>query len=225
MYSMIFRTTVMFFLVMFVMRLMGKKNLGEFQPSDLVSTILISNLTSLVIEAPELPLLFSIVPILLIMCYEIFVSLAIKKSEKIANITQGRSMVLINGGVINQQTMNDLRFTVDDVLEAMRGKDIFYLEEVCLAIVETTGAVNIYPDPNAKTNIKKSKTPQCAVVIDGKLEAENLMLTGFDEGKVTEILSRCNADMSKVLLLLLDGDGQYNLTLKSVSSSFLGKGK
>lgn len=214
MYSMIFRTTAMFFLVMFAMRLMGKKNLGEFQPSDLVSTILISNLTSMAIEAPELPLLFSVGPILLITCYEIFVSLAIKKSEKIANITQGRAMVLIQSGVINQQTMKDLRFTVDDVLEGMRDKDIFYLEEVCLAIVETTGAVNIYPDPNAQTNIKKSSIPQCAVVIDGKLEEDNLQITGFPQSKVDSILEKCHTSINRVLLLMLDGNGAYNLTLK-----------
>ena len=82
MISVIFRTTIMFVLVMFVLRIMGKKNLGEFQPSDFVSTMLISNLTSIVIEAPELPLMYSVVPILLIMCYEIFTSILAKKNEK-----------------------------------------------------------------------------------------------------------------------------------------------
>ena len=84
MISMVIRTTIMFFLVMFSIRIMGKKSLGEFQPSDLVSVMLISNLTSIVIEAPELPILYSIVPILLIMCYEVFMSVAVRKSEKIA---------------------------------------------------------------------------------------------------------------------------------------------
>ena len=84
MVSIVIRTTVMFFLVMFSLRIMGKKNLGEFQPSDFVSTMLISNLTSIVIEAPELPMLYSIIPILLIVCFEIFVSIVAKKNEKIA---------------------------------------------------------------------------------------------------------------------------------------------
>ena len=214
MYSMIFRTTVMFFLIMFVMRMMGKKNLGEFQPSDLVSTILISNLTSLVIEAPELPLLYSIVPIILIMCYEIFSSLAVKKSKKIAQLAQGKAMVLIQSGIINQKTMHQLRFTIDDVLEAMRSKDIFYLEEVALAIVETTGAVNIYPDPNAQTNIQKSPIPSCAVVIDGEIDQDNLTITRFSKEKVYNILEKNHVDISRILVMMLDGDMKYNIVLK-----------
>ncbi|MEG1972992.1 MAG: DUF421 domain-containing protein [Oscillospiraceae bacterium] len=179
MFSIIFRTVIMFALIIFTMRIMGKKNLGEFQPSDLVSTILISNLTSLVIEAPELPLINSIIPILLIMCIEVFISVYVKKSEHFAHMIQGKSMILIQNGVINQQTMQDLRFSVDDVLESMRGKDVFYLEEVCLAIVETTGVVNIYKDPNANTNIKKSPIPALPVIVDSRIIYENLAITGF----------------------------------------------
>ena len=168
MLSMVFRTTIMFFLVMFSLRLMGKKSLGEFQPSDLVSTMLISNLTSIVIEAPELPVLYSVVPILLIMCYEVFVSMAAKKNDRLAAITQGKIKILVKNGIINQKVMKELRFTVNDILEAMRGKDIFYLEEVNLAIVETNGTVNIYPDPKAQTNLEKAVIPPFAIIKDGK---------------------------------------------------------
>ncbi|MBR5520816.1 MAG: DUF421 domain-containing protein [Oscillospiraceae bacterium] len=214
MISVILRTTVMFILVMFSLRMMGKKNLGEFQPSDLVSTMLISNLTSIVIEAPELPVLYSIVPIILIMSYEVFTSVAVRKSENIARISQGKSMVLVNNGIIDQKVMSDLRFTVKDVLEAMRSKDIFYLEEVKIAIVETTGAVNIYPDPNAQSNIKKATIPPFDVISDGKLKTENLKITGITEEKISKILTKEKTELSNVLLMLADGDGQYNITLK-----------
>ena len=213
MFSLIVRTAVMFIIVMFSLRIMGKKNLGKFQPSDLVSTMLISNLTSIVIEAPELPMLYSIVPILLIMCFEVFISVAVRKSSKIARLSQGKSMILINNGVINQQTMADLRFTVNDVLEAMRSKDIFYLEEVKMAIVETTGTVSIYPDPNAKTNIDKADIPPFDVITDGKINKENMALTGITEEKIHKILEKEKADINRVLLLLADGNCSYNLTL------------
>ena len=127
MISIILRTTLMFFLVMFVLRLMGKKNLGEFQPSDFVSTMLISNLTSIIIEAPELPLGYSVIPILLICCFEIFTSMAAKKNNKIAKVIQGTPKILVLQGIIDQTIMKELRFTVSDILEAMRSKDIFYL--------------------------------------------------------------------------------------------------
>ena len=203
----------MFLIVMFSLRIMGKKNLGEFQPSDLVSTMLISNLTSIAIEAPELPVLYSIIPILLIMCFEVFTSMAVRKNEKIAQLSQGKAMILVNNGIINQQVMQDLRFTVNDVLEAIRAKDIFYLEEVKMAIVETTGAVNIYTDPNAQTNIKKADIPPFDVISDGKLKKENLILTGITEEKVYKILEKEKTDISRVLLMLVDGNCSYNLTV------------
>ena len=83
MISIIIRTAVMFILVMFSLRIMGKKNLGEFQPSDLVSTMLISNLTSIAIEAPELPVFYSIVPILLIMCFVRMILLVLEFQHRI----------------------------------------------------------------------------------------------------------------------------------------------
>ena len=204
----------MYILVVFAMRVMGKKNLGEFQPSDLVSTILISNLTSIVIEESHLPVAYSISAILIIMALEVFVSLWVKKSENFAHIAQGKSVILVQDGVINQKAMKELRFTVDDVLEALRGKDIFYLEEAKLAIVETTGTVNIYKDPNANTNIKKAALPPMPVVVDSKIILKYLKISGFGEEKVHSILEKNDLTPDRVLLMLLDCDGQYNITLK-----------
>ncbi len=214
MISIITRTAIMFILIIFSLRIMGKKNLGEFQPSDLVSTIIISNLTSLVIEAPELPIINSIVSILLIMCFEVFLSVWVKKSENFAHLIQGKSKILIQNGIIDQKVMKELRFSVDDVLEALRGKDIFYLEEVCLAIVETTGTVNIYKDPNAQTNIKKNYVPAMPVIVDSKIIYPNLKTTSYSSEKLQSILDKNNLTLDKILLMTLDGDCQYNITLK-----------
>lgn len=214
MYSMIIRTTIMFLIVMSSARIMGKKNLGEFQPSDLVATMLISNLTSTVIESPELPLIYSIVPIVMIACYEVFTSVAVKKSKKIADITQGTSKILIFRGVINQKVMQELRFTIDDVLEALRNKDIFYIEEVQLAIVETTGVVNVYPDPNADKNVKKSDIPPFPVISDCNFLIENFEFVKTNKEKINKILKKEKTNLNEVLLLLIDGDGNYNMTIK-----------
>ncbi len=216
MISIILRTTIMFFLVMFSLRMMGKKNLGEFQPSDFVSTMLISNLTSIIIEAPELPILYSIVPILLIVCFEIFTSIIAKSNDKMAHILQGNPKVLIHNGIINQTVMEDLRFTVNDILEVMRSKDVFYLEEVNLAIVETTGAVSIYTDPDATTNIKKARIPPFDIIVDGMERYYNLDYIGITESKIDKIIERENVTKENILLLLVDSNGRYNCTLKEV---------
>ena len=214
MVSVIFRTVVMYTVVIFSMRIMGKKNLGEFQPSDLVSTILISNLTSIIIEEPHIPVVYSISAIIIIMALEVFVSLWVKKSENFAHIAQGKSFILVQNGIINQKAMKELRFSVDDVLEALRAKDIFYIEEAMLAIVETTGNVNVYKDPDAKSNIKKATVPAMPVIVDSKIIKRNLSVVGFEEDKVMEILQKNNLCCEKILLMTLDGNGQYKITLK-----------
>lgn len=216
MLSIILRTTTMFFLVMFALRIMGKKNLGEFQPSDFVSTMLISNLTSIVIEAPELPILYSVVPILLIMCYEIFTSVFTKKNENLAKIAYGSPKIIIEKGIINQQVMKTLRFTVDDLLTAIRSKDIFYLEEVNLAVVETNGSVSVYPDPSAITNIDKADIPPFSIIVDGKTRFNNLSYVHLSEEKVNQILAKENVDIENILLMLIDSNGKYNLTIKEI---------
>lgn len=214
MISVIFRTVVMYTVVIFSMRIMGKKNLGEFQPSDLVSTILISNLTSIIIEEPHIPVVYSISAIIIIMALEVFVSLWVKKSENFAHIAQGKSFILVENGVINQKAMKELRFSVDDVLEALRAKDIFYIEEAMLAIVETTGNVNVYKDPDAKSNIKKAAVPAMPVIVDSKIIMRNLSITGFGKDKLNDIMQKNNVCCEKILLMMLDGDGQYKITLK-----------
>ncbi len=216
MFSVIFRTSFMFILVIIVMRIMGKKSLGEFGPSDLVSTILISNFTSLVIETPNLPLLYSIIPILLVMCFEVISSVCIKKSSKIYKLTQGSAQILILNGIINQNTMNKLRFCIADILEAMRSKDIFYLEEVSLAIVETTGVVNIYKNPKINEEIKKSKLPPLAVISDGEYSEFYLKTLNVDKSYIDRILLQNKYHLKDVLLLVLDGDMNYNIVLKEV---------
>ena len=216
MLSIILRTTTMFFLVMFALRIMGKKNLGEFQPSDFVSTMLISNLTSIVIEAPELPILYSVVPILLIMCYEIFTSVFTKKNENLAKIAYGSPKIIIEKGIINQQVMKTLRFTVDDLLTAIRSKDIFYLEEVNLAVVETNGSVSVYPDPSATTNIDKADIPPFSIIVDGTTRFNNLSYVHFSEEKVNQILAKENVDIENILLMMIDSNGKYNLTIMEI---------
>ncbi len=214
MFSIIFRTVIMYMLIIFVIRIMGKKNLGEFQPSDLVSTILISNLTSVIIEEPHLPIAHSVSAILIIMSMEVFIAVFERKSEKFAHITQGKSVILVQNGVINQKNMQQLRFSVEDVLEALRSKDVFYIEEAKLAIVETTGAVNVYKDPNANTNIDKSSIPALPIIIDGKKNQDNMQTIDCSDEKLLTVLNKQNVIIDKILLMTMDGNGKYNITMR-----------
>lgn len=213
MISIITKTTVMFLLILFSVRIMGKKNLGEFQPGDLVSTIIISNLTSIMIEEPDLPIINSIFPILLIMSFEVFLSIVVKKSVKLSDIIQGKSMILVENGVINQKTMKNLRLSVDDLLEAMRAKEIFYLEDVALAIVETTGAVN-FCKRNDSFDKEKTAIPALPVISDGVVLNENLNILGVNMSSIDKPLKKAKLNIEDVFLMTLDSNGKHNITVK-----------
>ncbi|MEG2053807.1 MAG: DUF421 domain-containing protein, partial [Oscillospiraceae bacterium] len=128
------RTLLIYAIIIFSMRLMGKKQLGELQPSELVCTILISNLASIPLESPEIPLISSIMPVLLIVCIEIFISKISTHSHKFATLISGSPKIIISNGKIDTLALKELRFTVDDLLEALRGKDIYDIEEVNFAL-------------------------------------------------------------------------------------------
>lgn len=104
---------------------------------------MISNLASISIESPELPLIGSVVPVFIIVATEILLSALCVRSRRAAKLVSGSPRVIIRNGVIDQATLFDLRFTVDDLLEALRGKDVFELSDVAFAIVETNGSVSV----------------------------------------------------------------------------------
>ncbi len=139
----VLRTFLIYILIIFAMRLMGKKQLGELQPSELVSTILISNLASISIESPELPLVSSIIPVFLIVSLEILISSWCVRSHRMARMVAGSPKIIIQNGVIDQHMLKELRFSAEDLLEALRGKDIFELEQVSFAMVETNGSISV----------------------------------------------------------------------------------
>ena len=111
--------------VLFAMRLMGKRQLGELQPEELVSTILISNLASISIESEEVPVTASLIPLFLIAALELFGSILSFRSQRFFNLMSGRPKTVILNGEIDQNALRTLRLTTADLMEALRGKNIF----------------------------------------------------------------------------------------------------
>ncbi len=216
------RTLITYLLIIFAMRLMGKKQLGELQPSELVSTILISNLASISIESPELPLVGSIVPVFAIVCLEILISALGFKSPRAAKLVSGSPRVIIRNGKIEQSTLRDLRFTVDDLLEALRGKDVFELSEVAFAIVETNGSVSVQkkfeaePLSNGAAAVPPpaARQPSLPVITDGMFVDANLRAFGADRDWAESVCRAQGAAPSDVLLLLCNDAGETTLIRK-----------
>ena len=125
------------------MRLMGKRQLGELQPEELVSTILISNLASISIESEEVPVTASLIPLFLIAALELLGSILSFRSQKFFNLMSGRPKTVILDGQIDQNALRTLRLTTADLMEALRGKDVFDPRDVSYAVVETNGSLSV----------------------------------------------------------------------------------
>ena len=139
------RTILIYVVVVCGLRLMGKRQLGELQPSELVVTILVSDIATLPIQDPGFSLAGGAVPILTLVCFEVLLSAATLKSRRLRRLGSGTPRIVIRDGVIDQREMKNLRYSVDDLMELLRGGGYFDLQEVGYAIVETTGKLNVCP--------------------------------------------------------------------------------
>lgn len=218
----IVRTIIIYIMIVLAMRLMGKRQLGELQPSELVSTILISNLASIPVESPEVPLAASALPVFLIVCMEIGISALGVRQQKVAKLMSGNQKIVIREGKIDQKALRDLRFTMDDLLEALRQKDVFSPEEVSLAMVETSGTISIYRYPHdtpvtkQDAGVKSSGPlqPPLPVIQNGMVYGEILTACGKDKHWLERALKARGVLESEVLLMLCTEQEEFTLVQK-----------
>lgn len=204
----IIRTILLYLLIVFSLRLMGKKQLGELQPSELVTTIMISNIATLALEDASTPMLMGIIPILMIVCLDVIMSGIMLKNQKLRKIVSGTARVVICDGVPDQKELKNLRYTVDDLVEAMREQGIFDISQVQYAIVETTGKINFMQKE------QPPKNPPEIIVRDGEINRDALQRAELGEGWLMSILRDNKAELSDVFIMSADSDGNYKLFRK-----------
>ncbi|MBP3270885.1 MAG: DUF421 domain-containing protein [Ruminococcus sp.] len=181
------RAVLLYAVIVFCIRLMGKKQLGELQPSELVVTIMLSNIATLPIEDVNIPLTMGLIPILTIVCIDVFFSQLSLRSRLVRRILCGTPKVIISEGKLDQSAMRKLRFTIDDLYEALRSQQVFDISDVQLAVVETTGQISVY--------VKKESQPITASDIGIKAESSDPPLLIVEDGKIAEnAFSKINAD-------------------------------
>ena len=147
MLSAVTRTCVIYLIAIAALRLMGKRQLAELQPSELVTTFLISNVASICIEEPELPLLSSLIPILLLCSLEILNSTLAWYFPPYARLLFGKPITVIRNGEIDETALSHLRITPNDLAESLRGVEIFSPEEVLWGVVESNGSLSVAKNP------------------------------------------------------------------------------
>ena len=210
------RSIILYIIVVSAVRLMGKRQLGELQPSELVITILISNIATLPLEDTDIPLIIGITPILALVCYEVFVSWLILRLPFFRKIMYGSSKIIISNGKINRKVLRDLRLSTDDIMTAMRTQQIFDISEVQFAIVETTGSISIMKKQSKDTPAREdiglspvSADPPQVVVSDGKPLPVTLKSMGYNEKFVENWAKK--AGISVTDIFIMTADGQENI--------------
>lgn len=221
----IFRTLLIYLCVLFAMRLMGKRQLGELQPEELVSTMLISNLASISIESEEVPITASLVPLFLIALLELLSSVLSFYSQGFSNLVAGRPKTVIQNGRIDQQALRMLRLSAADLLEALRAKDIYDPRDVSYAIVETNGTLSVALKPSREPATLSDlgiavQRAQATIpfVVDGQVLADNLQFCGKDMDWLERTATANTLMISEILLLLGNDTEDYFLLRKEKGS-------
>ena len=209
------RTLILYGLVVLVMRLMGKRQIGQLQPFELVVTIMIAELASVPMQNRDLPMTSGIVPILTLLVAQIILSLLILRSQWARRIICGTPSILVRNGQLDQKELTRLRVNLNDLLEQLRVKNAPNLEDVEFAILETTGDVSVIPksqkrpvnpaDLNLATEYEGLPLDS---IVDGRVSQENLAQAGLDEAWLRQQLDCLGlAGPESVFFASLDAQG------------------
>ena len=209
------RTVILYLIVMIGIRFLGKRQIGELSATEFVLAILISEVGAIPMQSTEIPLMYGIIPIVVLISAEIFITTISMYSSKFRNYATGRPVVVIERGKILQKEMKILRMTIDDLLEEVRQKDISHISDVYYAIVETNGKLTVFPKDqnNLTSNLYGYDIP---LIKDGKISQKGLK----DSGKNVEFVKKKLEDnkinkVEDVFLMTIDDRDNIYLVLKS----------
>lgn len=215
------RAIIIYVVIIIAVRLMGKRQVGELKPHELVITILISAIAVIPLEENSMPLANCLVPILLFVSLEIIMSVISMKSLWFRNLLQGRPIFIIRQGKLDQKKLKQLRLTMDDVVDALRQKDVFDISQVEDAVIETNGSMSVLPkaeyQPITASDINlsvKEKGMPVAIVIDGKPVNEYFNEYKLKDSEIELVLQTVNKDAKWIMLLTIDDDGNTYLIEK-----------
>lgn len=212
------RAVILYGLLAFSLRLMGKRQLGELQPSELVVTILISNIAAIPVEDSSVPMIMGIVPILTLVCIDVIMSGIMMKSTRIRKLMIGSPRIIVSEGKILQNEMKRLRYTIDDLTEAMREQSIFDITQIHYAIVETTGKINFMLKKDYQPAEKQdtqaggsTRNPPSVIIRDGVVDKEQLQLLDLGEQWLKKILRENDLTEKRVFVMTADSGGKYTI--------------
>lgn len=205
------RTVVLYLILIAVVRLMGKRQLGQMEPSEFVVTMLVANLASFPIQESGIPLFTGVVPIITILGLELVLSSLCLRSIGLRRLLCGKPVILMEEGRILKENLRKTRVTLDELTEALREKDVLDLRSVQYAILETNGKVSVFVYPKEAPASAKAAGIQVGarflpitIISDGKLLTANLKLAGRDETWLGKVLKSHGSTVKDTWLLTVD---------------------
>jgi len=215
MFELVYRTVLIYFIVLAIVRLMGKREIGQLSPFDFVVAIIIAELAAIPMEAAGIPLRKAILPMVTLAVLEVFLSYLALRSPFLRKVLDGQPQVVIRNGHILKKELRKARYNLNDLLAQLREKGIVNVCDVEFGILETSGKLSVIPKSQ-----KRPVTPgdlglttgyeglPTVVIMDGMIVRENLRLLGLDQKWLHERLAELNLQPRDVFLAVLGTDGK-----------------
>lgn len=221
MFKTIYRTVLLYIIIVIAIRLMGKRQIGEMQPGELVVTLLISDIASMPLQDTDQPVLLGVSSIFTLVTLEILISLLSLKSIGLRKLLSGKSAILIKDGVIDKRELKKVRMTVLDLVEMLRGQNVFDISTVSFAVLETGGSLSVLlkakDQPATARDVGKKNDKALMplpVISDGRMLNDSLTALGLTEKDIRARLKTKKLKPTEVFLMTLDAGGKENIVKK-----------
>ncbi len=218
------RTVILYLVLILVIRLMGKRQIGQMEPAEFVVTMLVANLASIPMQDSAVPLFCGLVPILTVLGLELVLAALSMKSILFRRLLCGKPVILIENGRILQENLRKTRINADELTGQLREKDVLDLHSVQFAILETNGQLSVFPYPKdrpataAEAGVRaKAQQLPVTLISDGQLLEQNLPLARRSKAWVEETLRQKDATLDTTWLLTVDGGGTVYFAPKEVA--------
>lgn len=211
------RTLILYLFIMIGLRLMGKRQIGELEPGELALTMMISDLATVPMQDFGIPLLDGLIPILVLLSMSMFLSQLSLRNLRLRELLCGAPAVLIRNGVLQQSVMTENRYTLDELLEELRGQGFSSIESVKYAILENSGRLSVLPwnsaqpPTAAQLNLKPDDDVTLPVIVinDGRVLSKNLETCGRNEAWMRDVLCKHGLNSpAEVFMLTVDEYGK-----------------
>lgn len=217
----IIRTAMLYIIIIAAVRFMGKRQISDLQTTELVVTMLLSDIASMSIQNTSEPLIGGVIPMTVLVVSEVLLSGAMITLAPLRRLICGSPIIVINDGKIDQKELRRLRMTVEELTEELRQQDVFSIGDVMFGIVETNGKLSVLKKPGRENptlddiGIKTDTSNiEAAVICDGELCRPALTVCGKSEGDIKKLLQKKNLGIKDVFLMTVSRSGNFTIVGK-----------